>query len=596
MNKPDFFLRFALLFVFLLCITGISIHAQKKIYEPFFVGHPVNNAFNELVQLPDGEIRHYGFEGPYKKPARYIYIFSRDNGLTWNRKVVEDSIDFTSQTSPPAVRSPYSGDYIRLITSESGTAVLRSKDGMDGHYQRTEINKEFYILIRQPVFLHSKNRILVTGQRTVLRNERKEVQSCVLYSDDDGYNWEVAYVPVGPFFVAEWPHAKPRWQNYAIEPTIAELKDGKIWMLLRTSTDNLYESFSTDNGSSWTAPVPSRFYSTITMPTFFRMKDGRLLLFFSNTTPMPEVDRTNDNTIAAEQKTGLYREDVFTNRDATHVAISDDDGKTWVGFRELYLNPLRNEEDFATSGGLSESIDKSVHQAQAVELPDGNLLVSLGQHPLVRAMIIFDPAWIYETERKDNFSNGLTNWTTFKFINGIKGHCAYNRVPGAGLVSNPVNKNLKVLQIRHQPDPLLVCDVDGAVWNFPAALKGTFETSIYLEPGSKGGRISLMDRWFNPTDTLAWRFAVYTLKFGCDGDKESGQILKSGKWIKLSFIWDDLKKGGCRLKINGRPASSLIPINFPSTNGISYVHFQSVREEDSKGFLVEFVKASGTIN
>ncbi len=84
------------------------------------------------------------------------------------------------------------------------------------------------------------------------------------------------------------------------------------------------------------------------MPTFFRLKDGRLLLFFNSTTPLPEEDRTDDVSIREEQKTGETWEDVFTNRDILHAAISDDDGVSSYGFRELYLNPLRNESDFAT--------------------------------------------------------------------------------------------------------------------------------------------------------------------------------------------------------------------------------------------------------
>lgn len=34
-------------------------------------------------------------------------------------------------------------------------------------------------------------------------------------------------------------------------------------------------------------------------------------------------------------------EDVFTNRDVNHAAISEDDGKSWIGMREMVLNPLR---------------------------------------------------------------------------------------------------------------------------------------------------------------------------------------------------------------------------------------------------------------
>jgi len=577
----------------LFLITGMTVVCQslEQIYEPVFVGRPTDNAFNGMVKLSDGELRHYGFEGSWNNPSSHIYINSTDDGLTWNKKVITDPELFTNENMPPASLSPWSGDFIRLISNKEGTFVLRSSNGIDGPYKKIRIDEDQHDMIRQPLFLTKMRRMLITCGRSLVHDGMEVMQSCVYYSDDDGHTWGISYVPVGPRFITEWPHKKPRWQNYAIEPTIIELHDGRIWMLLRTSMDRLYESFSTDHGTGWSDPVPSRFYSTITMPTLFRLQDGRLLLFFCSTTPLPEEDRSADTSLNEAQKTGLW-DDVFTNRDVIHAAISDNDGKSWKGFRELYLNPLRNEGDFATSGGKDVSLDKSVHQSQAVELPHGKVLVAFGQHPLVRAMVIFDPDWLYETERSDTFADGLKNWSTFKYINGIRGHCAYNRDPGPFLIENPVNKDCKALQIRHIINNKFVCDVDGAVWNFPASSKGSFKTRIYLKPGGKGGRISLIDRWFNPVDTMTYRYSMYSLKFDGDGNTSSGLLLKPGKWIDLTFEWDDLRSGSCTLKIDAEPQIFSLPLNFHSENGINYVHFQSVtKEEDQEGYLIETVKA-----
>jgi hypothetical protein len=571
-------------------VVDTQFLSLKEIYNPVFIGRPTDNAFNGLVLLPGGELRHYGFEGSWFNPSAHIYIYSEDNGLTWNRKVIEEPDLFTNENMPPAVCSSYSGDYIRIVSMAGGTFVMRSKEGIDGPYQKIRIDANHYEMIRQPVFLNSLKRIIVSCGKNLIEDGKEVMQSCVLYSDDDGYSWKISLVTVGPEFKTVWPHEKPRWQNYAIEPTIAEMNDGHIWMLLRTSMDRLYECFSTDHGTTWSSPVPSRFYSTLTMPTFFRLKDGRLLLFFCSTTPLPEVNRSADDAIREEQKNGLW-EDVFTNRDVIHAAISGDDGKTWTGFRELYLNPLRNESDFATRGGKEVSLDKSVHQSQAVELPYGKILLALGQHPLVRAMVIFDPDWLGETERFDDFRNGLRDWSTFKYLDGIKGHCAYNRVPGATLVDHPDMRGNKVLSIKHLINSDLVCDVDGAVWNFPASLKGSFTTRIYLKQGSKGGRISLIDRWFNPTDTLAYRYAMYSLRISSKGHTGTEPILKTGEWIELTFQWDDLQSGSCRLTINGILYPLLLPLNLPSINGINYVHFQTVADKkDEEGYLIESVK------
>lgn len=181
---------------------------------------------------------------------------------------------------PPATFNPYTGDFIRLAGTRNGTVFLKSSKGIDGPYYKTLIDTNRHGMMRQPIFLRKRKRILVScSGRSLIQDSLGTMQSRVFYSDDNGDSWKITYVPVGPRFKPEWPHKKARWQNYAIEPTMTELSDGSLWMLLRTSMDNLYESFSYDYGTSWSVPKPSRFYSTLTMPTLFRLTDGRLLLF-----------------------------------------------------------------------------------------------------------------------------------------------------------------------------------------------------------------------------------------------------------------------------------------------------------------------------
>lgn len=52
--------------------------------------------------------------------------------------------------------------------------------------------------------------------------------------------------------------------------------------------------------------------------------------------------------------------------------------------RELALNGVRNAADFRVKGGSKSSIDKSVHQFQALELSFGKILVSYGQNAIAR--------------------------------------------------------------------------------------------------------------------------------------------------------------------------------------------------------------------
>ncbi|NLD21582.1 MAG: exo-alpha-sialidase, partial [Bacteroidales bacterium] len=168
---------------------------------------------------------------------------------------------------------------------------------------------------------------------------------------------------------------------------------------------------------------------------------------------------------------------------------------------------------------------------------------------------------------------------------GIVGHCAYNRAVGAQLVLNPEAEGKEVLKVARIDSDELEIATQGAVWNFPALYKGRFETAIYIPEGSQAGRLSLSDRWFNPSDTTAYQFAMYN--FDLTG-------LKQNKWNDLVFEWDFTSDNNqsCSVKDNEGNEIATLPLNFSTVNGISYVHFISTAEkEDTKGFLIERVES-----
>lgn len=174
--------------------------------------------------------------------------------------------------------------------------------------------------------------------------------------------------------------------------------------------------------------------------------------------------------------------------------LSCDDGRTWRGFRELALNEIRNAADFRELGnGPLEENDKSIHQTQALELDDGKVLVAYGQGRAARRMAVFDPDWLLETSRREDFRYGLGNLTTHLYVRslsggtrGWSGHCAWNRLPGALLVRDPdtddpplgtARSYREVLQLCRIRDPRLVSDRQGVVWNFPAAVRSFISAS-----------------------------------------------------------------------------------------------------------------------
>ena len=563
MKRINFLLTGLLLVSFV--FTACNNNPSSKVYQPTVVGSPPDNAFVGLVRLDNGEIRHYNY-GEGNKGGKSFYIRSVDDGHSWDTVYVEN------HWVGADVKSPVTGEYVRLATSENGLTAIRSQGGIDGNWTQNEVytageGEGAYIMLKPALFIRDGKRVLVSAHSTA------RIGCGVFYSDDDGVSWKRSQFVNSPPHQAGGVHKGVRWNHGAVEPTVIELQDGRIWMLARTAQDQHYESFSEDGGETWSELQPSRFYGTITMPSMNRLNDGRILFIWNNTTPLPEKEGVS----------GVW-EDVFTNRDVLHAAISDDDGKTWKGFRELYINPNRNDFDYKNAD-RSSSIDMSVHQTQSVELPSGEVLVSLGQHKDHRKLLLFDPNWLNETSRVGDFSDGLDNWSTFLYQKGVVGHCAYNRAYGAQLVPNPEAEGKEVLKVARIDNDELEISNQGAVWNFPTLHKGRFETSVYIPDGSKGGRLSLSDRWFNPSDTTAYKFAMYN--FDLSG-------LKQNRWNDLVFEWNLTGENkNCSVKDKQGNEIAALPLNFDTVNGINYVHFISTAdEEDTKGFLVERVESN----
>jgi hypothetical protein len=566
----------------------------RDVYAPVWVGRPPSDAVSGLVRLETGELRHYdyGFD-PTPEIHHHpdflatSYIFSLDQGLTWRSKAV-----------PPGhlgadMRSPRSGEYMRLQTKSDGVYVIKTKGGIDGEWSmrrvwETPIRGAEVNLTRSLVFIRNGKRAL-SPWSTMRRFEPDfRYQVGTIYSDDDGETWQRSNLIEAPAHEPNERDKSVRWQNGATEPDVVELGDGRVWMIIRTSLDKHYQSFSSDGGATWGPPEPSPFYATLTNPTIGRLQDGRLLFLWNNTLPLPEFAK-NEFTlpfitqIAADGN----GEDVFNNRDALHGAISADDGKTWRGFRELLLNPNRNDSRYAQNGGM----DMSVHQPQFVEVEAGRVVVSVGQHWLHRSIFIFDPDWLLETKRDNDFTNGLDDWSVQGYLKGIRGHCAFNRFESSTLKPHPDNAKRRVLQVRNSGRKDAIFPRGGATWNFPVGRAGFVEARVRLSKDFGGSQICLLDRWINPTDPTTDSLAICQLKVAADGTINTGDKLTSQEWHTLRFTWKSAKVGDpCEITLDGKSVGS-VPIVRSANHGISYIHFQSNSEKPDQGLYIESVKA-----
>ena len=575
-------------------LTSFDEARLKSIYAPKMVAVPPADSRRDVMIMPDGEIRCYGVVDdefrsvPLISGKRMVFLSSKNCGLDWKLCAAP-----SNTVMGPAIKSPWSNRFVTILPfqrngDKAGTYALFSEigpDDPDPHYVKITDDRIYDVF--QPTPLISRRRWLASGHL----NNRENYTPLVFYSDDDGESWTVKKLKPTPRHQMIWPHKGYRWNNNGAEPNLVELPNGTILLMVRTSLDYFYFYYSHDGGETWTDGEPSPFHGTLTTPFLLRLQDGRILLAWNNTRPLAERNHKKEWPPLHEWDITGECEDAFTNRDVCHLAISDD-GTHWTGFRELYLNDIRNAADFRSHGGDISSHDKSVHQFQMWELPFHKVLVSLGQNESSRRLVIFDLDWLYETERHEDFQMGLQNLSTHLYVKSISsahhdtgfvGHCAWNRTHGALLIPDPAGTYGEALQLCRIHDERLLSELQGAVWNFPKAYKG--EISFTLRIAGSGIRVSLCDHWINPCDEYVGEYAGYS--FCLDAT-----LLKIDVWHTVTIAYDIASKLG-NVFCDGEFLFGMSLKN-EMPNGICYIHFQTAAQtEDHLGCYINRIDFTG---
>lgn len=108
----------------------------------------------------------------------------------------------------------------------------------------------------------------------------------------------------------------------AFEPTLVELRDGRVWMLIRTNWDRFWEAFSEDGGENWRLIRPSGIGASTSPGCLTRLASGRLALIWNRLYP------EGQNTF--ERRSGQFSNvPASWHREEVSIALSEDDGRTW---------------------------------------------------------------------------------------------------------------------------------------------------------------------------------------------------------------------------------------------------------------------------
>jgi BNR repeat-like domain len=359
-----------------------------------------------------------------------------------------------------------------------------------------------------------------------------QFDSTVLYSDDSGATWRLSpshlEVPV-PDIVSAYG---------GVEPVVLQLRDGRVWMLIRTQMGRLYESFS-DDGVRWSEAQPTSIISSDSPAGLVRLRDGRILLCWNECLRYPYA---------------------HGGRQVLHAAISADEGRTWCGYREVVRDPLRNEPP-PSDGDFGTAYPFPTLTA------DGKVLIHTGQGKGRNVLILLDPQWLYETHQRADFVQGLEDWSVF----GTR---------GVELVPDTDKPATRVLSLRKT-------EVDwpaGAVWNFPSGLKGRLELNLMLKSGFQGLLLGLTDHFSPPFDQEDQYFNLFNLPIKAAFTLPNGTRIEPGRWHSVDLIWDCANLE-CRVILDGQEVASL-PLR-RETTGVSYVRLRSTaKQTDQAGLLL----------
>jgi hypothetical protein len=419
----------------------------------------------------------------------------------------------TQWTAPTLVRKGYYGSLLSVIQLKSGRLIL-------------------------PVCYLTPRVWSNRGKGFDAFSDMGRFSSGVVYSDDAGGSWHQAdreFKVPSPYIGADG----------MIEPIALQLKDGRVWLLIRTQLGRFFESFSAD-GSVWSPPRPSAILSSDSPPSLTRLKDGRIVMLWNNSLRF------------------CYAQG---GRHVLHGAISEDEGRTWQGYREVAWNPEAGEPPPPNG-------DHGVSYTVPALTRDGEIItpVSLGGSAGI-GLVRLQPAWLCEKSRACDFSSGLDGWAHF----GTR---------GVERVAEPLTASGYALQLR-KTDPDWPAAV---VWNFPNGLTGQVTLELKLNAGFLGARIGLTDHFSVPFEPEDARYNLFNLSLGPGGKvSERGRNIRPGVWHRLTFDWD-CRKAQCRVILDGQRLDTQ-PMQ-RATCGVNYLRVCSTADDtDPAGLLIQSVAA-----
>ena len=264
-------------------------------------------------------------------------VVSRDTGKTWSdpRPIYRVSGSETVESGPGIPSN--SG---RLVRTREGVLILVWMDkrvlnwdsavgepGLDAHGDvwsirsfdegKTWVDRQ---LVYTGIAAHPTINLVETDDGNIVaavqlylrQPGRNVVQPHT--SDDQGATWRARNI------IDLGGHGH---HDGAFEPTFVQLRDGRLWMLIRTNWDRFWEAYSEDSGRSWRLIRPSQITSSTSPGYITRLNSGRLAFVWNQLYP--------EGQDAFPRRSEQYSEAMASwHREELSIAFSENEGQSWT--------------------------------------------------------------------------------------------------------------------------------------------------------------------------------------------------------------------------------------------------------------------------
>jgi len=157
------------------------------------------------------------------------------------------------------------------------------------------------------------------------RGPAGHMTSLCYYSDDNGYAWYPSKKVADAGFESD-------------EPSIVELKDGRLLMIFRTTRGYLGKAYSKDRGETWTDEQLTKLPSPCAPEFITRIPStGDLLLLWCNNPSLARGQKQSMIPVADVKQWPLGEV-----RSPMSSAVSRDEGETWEHVRDIATNPTKD--------------------------------------------------------------------------------------------------------------------------------------------------------------------------------------------------------------------------------------------------------------